>query len=89
MQSLEDVLQKAFEGADPMEIEQMLRARGDYRPHPVRFPLMMRPNLEASRTVLTAGWLLCLQEFGKNLSIPWSAGTRETPKFDVAGAICF
>jgi hypothetical protein len=36
MQSLNDVLQLAFDGKDPLEIEQMLRARGDYRPHPVR-----------------------------------------------------
>ncbi|KAG8465490.1 hypothetical protein KFE25_002797 [Diacronema lutheri] len=33
MQSLEDVLLLALRGADPDEIEAMLRKRGDYRPH--------------------------------------------------------
>jgi hypothetical protein len=33
MQSLEDVLLLALRGAHPDEIEAMLRARGDYRPH--------------------------------------------------------
>ena len=33
MQGLEDVLKMALSGRDPFEIEAMLRARGDYRPH--------------------------------------------------------
>ena len=33
MQSLSDVLQLALKGADPEEIERLMRARGEYRPH--------------------------------------------------------
>lgn len=33
LQRLEDVLALALSGADPFEIEAMLRARGEYRPH--------------------------------------------------------
>ena len=33
LQSLEDVLTLALAGGDPFEIEAMLRARGEYRPH--------------------------------------------------------
>ena len=33
MQTLDDVLKMALSGRDPFEIEAMLRARGDYRPH--------------------------------------------------------
>lgn len=33
MQSLEDVLLMAFKGADPYQIELLLKRRGDYRPH--------------------------------------------------------
>jgi hypothetical protein len=33
MQTLEDVLTIALSGRDPFEIEAMLRARGDFRPH--------------------------------------------------------
>eukprot|EP00967_Tisochrysis_lutea_P069006 scaffold90577_cov27-Tisochrysis_lutea.AAC.4 len=33
MQSLEDVLMMAFKGADPYQIELLLKRRGDYRPH--------------------------------------------------------
>ena len=33
MQSLDDVLQMALGGRDPFEIEAVLRARGEYRPH--------------------------------------------------------
>ena len=49
MQSLEDVLLMALKGADPYQIEVLLKRRGDYRPH---------------------------QDFGVNLSIPWSAGGK-------------
>lgn len=56
MQSLEDVLMMALKGADPYQIELLLKKRGDYRPH---------------------------QEFGINLSIPWSAGTKEAPSYHV------
>lgn len=56
MQSLEDVLLLALRGADPDEIEAMLRKRGDFRPH---------------------------AEFGINLSIPWSAGGREDPSWEM------
>ena len=33
MQSLSDVLQLALKGTDPEEIERLMRARGEYRPH--------------------------------------------------------
>ena len=33
MQSLEDVLLMALKGADPYQIEMLLKKRGDYRPH--------------------------------------------------------
>ncbi len=33
MQSLSDVLSLALKGADPEEIERLMRARGEYRPH--------------------------------------------------------
>ena len=33
MQSLEDVLLMALKGADPYQIELLLKKRGDYRPH--------------------------------------------------------
>jgi len=56
MQSLEDVLLMALKGADPYQIEMLLKKRGDYRPH---------------------------AEFGINLSIPWSAGTKEDPNYHV------
>mmetsp|Transcript_43715 Transcript_43715/g.87507 ORF Transcript_43715/g.87507 Transcript_43715/m.87507 type:complete len:451 (-) Transcript_43715:424-1776(-) len=56
MQTLEDVLLMALKGADPYQIEMLLKKRGDYRPH---------------------------QEFGINLSIPWSAGTKENPNYHV------
>ena len=56
MQTLEDVLVMALKGADPYQIELLLKKRGDYRPH---------------------------QEFGINLSIPWSAGTKEDPNYHV------
>ena len=56
MQSLEDVLVMALKGADPYQIEMLLKKRGDYRPH---------------------------QDFGINLSIPWSAGTKEDPNYHV------
>jgi len=56
MQTLEDVLMMALKGADPYQIEILMRKRGDYRPH---------------------------QEFGINLSIPWTAGTKENPTYDV------
>jgi len=56
MQSLNDVLKLAMSGADPSEIDAMLRKRGDYRPH---------------------------QDFGVNLQVPWSAGSREDPSYDV------
>tara|TARA_B100000524_G_scaffold334520_2_gene223139 strand:+ start:167 stop:1144 length:978 start_codon:yes stop_codon:yes gene_type:complete len=56
MQSLEDVLILALKGADPYQVELLLKRRGDYRPH---------------------------QEFGVNLSIPWSAGTKDDPSWDV------
>jgi tetratricopeptide (TPR) repeat protein len=57
LQSLEDVLLLALRGADPDEIEAMLRRRGDYRPH---------------------------REFGINLAIPWGAGEREEPSWEVS-----
>uniref|UniRef100_A0A7S3AQP2 J domain-containing protein n=1 Tax=Haptolina ericina TaxID=156174 RepID=A0A7S3AQP2_9EUKA len=57
MQTLEDVLLMALKGADPYQLELLLRKRGDYRPH---------------------------AEFGINLSIPWSAGTKEAPSYDVS-----
>ena len=56
MQSLEDVLMMALKGADPYQIEMLLKKRGDYRPH---------------------------QDFGVNLSIPWSAGSKEDPSYHV------
>ena len=56
MQTLEDVLLMALKGADPYQIEHLLKKRGDYRPH---------------------------QDFGVNLSIPWSAGTKEDPNYHV------
>ncbi len=56
MQSLEDVLLMALKGADPYQIEMLLKKRGDYRPH---------------------------AEFGINLSIPWSAGSKEDPNYHV------
>jgi len=56
MQTLEDVLVMALKGADPYQIEMLLKKRGDYRPH---------------------------QDFGVNLSIPWSAGTKEAPSYHV------
>jgi len=56
MQTLEDVLVMALKGADPYQIEMLLKKRGDYRPH---------------------------QEFGINLSIPWSAGSKENPSYHV------
>jgi len=56
MQSLEDVLMMALKGADPYQLEMLLKKRGDYRPH---------------------------QDFGINLSIPWSAGTKEDPNYHV------
>jgi hypothetical protein len=58
-QTLEDVLLMALKGADPYQLELLLRKRGDYRPH---------------------------AEFGINLSIPWSAGTKEAPSYDVRSA---
>ena len=54
--ALEDVLLMALKGADPYQIEMLLKKRGDYRPH---------------------------AEFGVNLSIPWSAGSREDPNYHV------
>mmetsp|Transcript_447 Transcript_447/g.1134 ORF Transcript_447/g.1134 Transcript_447/m.1134 type:complete len:454 (-) Transcript_447:1817-3178(-) len=61
MQSLEDVLLMALKGADPYQIEMLLKKRGDYRPH---------------------------AEFGVNLSIPWSAGSKEDPHYHVhAGSV--
>ena len=56
MQGLEDVLKMALSGRDPFEIEAMLRARGDYRPH---------------------------TQFGVDLNVPWSAGERHDPTYDV------
>jgi len=56
MQTLEDVLMMALKGADPYQLEILMRKRGDYRPH---------------------------QEFGINLSIPWSAGSKDDPSFGV------
>lgn len=59
MQSLEDVLMLALRGADPDQIEAMLRKRGDYRPHP---------------------------KFGIDLAVPWTAGSKEAPSWDVQDA---
>ena len=56
MQSLDDVLKMALSGRDPFEIEAMLRARGDYRPH---------------------------SNFGVDLNVPWSAGEKHDPTYDV------
>eukprot|EP00740_Mantoniella_antarctica_P000496 CAMPEP_0181395228 /NCGR_PEP_ID=MMETSP1106-20121128/28224_1 /TAXON_ID=81844 /ORGANISM="Mantoniella antarctica, Strain SL-175" /LENGTH=360 /DNA_ID=CAMNT_0023516827 /DNA_START=115 /DNA_END=1197 /DNA_ORIENTATION=- len=56
MQGLEDVLKMALSGRDPFEIEAMLRARGDYRPH---------------------------GNFGVDLAVPWTAGEKHDPSFDV------
>ena len=56
MQTLEDVLMMALKGADPYQIELLLKKRGDYRPH---------------------------QDFGINLSIPWTAGSKEDPNYHV------
>ena len=61
MQSLEDVLVMALKGADPYQIEMLLKKRGDYRPH---------------------------AEFGINLSIPWSAGSKEDPSYHVHAGDC-
>ena len=61
MQSLEDVLVMALKGADPYQIEMLLKKRGDYRPH---------------------------AEFGINLSIPWSAGSKEDPNYHVHAGAC-
>jgi hypothetical protein len=58
MQTLEDVLLMALKGADPYQLEILLKKRGDYRPH---------------------------AEFGINLSIPWTAGTKEAPSYHVHG----
>lgn len=33
LQTLDDVLALALRGADPGQVEAMLRRRGDYRPH--------------------------------------------------------
>ena len=53
LQSLEDVLKLALSGADPFEIDAMLRARGEYRPHvnfgvDVRVPWQAGEKPEAS-----------------------------------------
>ena len=62
LQTLADVLELAMKGKDPEEIEAMLRARGDYRPH---------------------------RDFGVNLAIPWSAGSREAPTWDVPNGAAY
>jgi tetratricopeptide (TPR) repeat protein len=53
LQSLDDVLKLALSGADPFEIDAMLRARGEYRPHvnfgvDVRVPWQAGEKPEAS-----------------------------------------
>jgi len=53
LQSLEDVLKLALSGADPFEIDAMLRTRGEYRPHvnfgvDVRVPWQAGEKPEAS-----------------------------------------
>eukprot|EP00240_Pyramimonas_obovata_P013287 CAMPEP_0118939304 /NCGR_PEP_ID=MMETSP1169-20130426/28556_1 /TAXON_ID=36882 /ORGANISM="Pyramimonas obovata, Strain CCMP722" /LENGTH=232 /DNA_ID=CAMNT_0006883547 /DNA_START=81 /DNA_END=776 /DNA_ORIENTATION=+ len=52
LQSLGDVFELAMKGED---VEGLLRARGEYRPH---------------------------SEFGINLHIPWTAGTKSAPSWD-------
>ena len=49
MQSLSDVLSLALKGADPEEIERLMRARGEYRPHR-NFGITFDGNLERSPT---------------------------------------
>lgn len=62
LQTLADVMELALKGKDPDEIDAMLRARGDYRPH---------------------------RDFGVNLSIPWSAGSRDAPSWEVPSGAAY
>jgi tetratricopeptide (TPR) repeat protein len=62
MQSLEDVLMMALKGADPYQLEMLLKKRGDYRPH---------------------------KDFGINLSVPWTAGSKEAPSYDVSSGSAY
>jgi hypothetical protein len=94
MQTLEDVLLLAMKGADPFVVDAMLRKRGDYRPHqqfgvdlavrPCLFNALegvvsqrFAPFLVSSCAAFSA--LLCAQ-------VPWSAGSQETPSWDIVGA---
>eukprot|EP00746_Dinoflagellata_sp_MGD_P030363 gnl/MRDRNA2_/MRDRNA2_17199_c0_seq1.p1 gnl/MRDRNA2_/MRDRNA2_17199_c0~~gnl/MRDRNA2_/MRDRNA2_17199_c0_seq1.p1 ORF type:complete len:302 (-),score=58.17 gnl/MRDRNA2_/MRDRNA2_17199_c0_seq1:135-1040(-) len=62
LQTLLDVFELAVRGKDPDEVEAILRARGEYRPH---------------------------KEFGINVHIPWTAGSREKPSWETPNAAMY
>jgi hypothetical protein len=89
MQTLEDVLLLAMKGEDPFVIDAMLRKRGDYRPHQqfgvdlaVRAPRCLRSVWLVAMRVGCASNCVFLNL----LQVPWSAGTQETPSWEVVGA---
>ena len=96
MQTLEDVLLMALKGADPYQVHAPLTPFRTFAPPRTRtpHPHISHPYSHGSVPPLTLTWQLEIlmrkrgdyrphAEFGINLSIPWNAGSKEAPTYDV------
>lgn len=84
LQRLEDVLALALSGMDPFEIEAMLRARGEYRPH-VNFGVDVRVPWEAGERP-EADFNCGASAYSKTRALGDGSGANETRQMELAWA---